>query len=106
MALSFSRWERRDNADRAVFGKASFEYCQALKLAGVRARFYWTGADPVAIVAEAEDPGAFDAAPPEGVARAVFALGDLARQTAAERWIDPREGMTAYTRAGRVGTTA
>lgn len=101
MALSFSRWERRDNADRAAFGLACLEVCRAWKESGVRARFYWTGPDSVAILGEGEDAAVFDAAPPVSVSRAVFALGDLARQTSAERWIDPRQGAEAYARAGR-----
>jgi len=35
------------------------------------------------------------------MAKALFTLGDLARGTAQERWIDPKTGVASYQAAGR-----
>lgn len=101
MAIAFTRWDRRDSADRAALGLAALAYCRAAKDAGVRARFYWSGADSIVILNEAEAPGALDQTPTTDVAKTLFDLADLAHQTAQERWIDPRSGTAAYQAAGR-----
>ncbi len=101
MAVAFSRWDRRDDAERGAMAIAALAYCRTAKAAGIRARFYWTGADSIAIIAEADSAGAFDAPPTAELAKAVFVLGDLARETAQERWISPRTGADAYQAAGR-----
>jgi len=101
MAVAFSRWERRDTADREEFGMAALAYCRAAKAAGTTARFYWTGADSIAILAESDAAGVFDQVPSPDMAKALFTLGDLARCPAQERWIDPKTGMASYQAAGR-----
>src|SRR5579871_2794308 len=102
MPIAFTRWERRESTDRAAFGMAAYQYCRAVKAAGGSARFYWTGADSVAVLAESDSPGFFDSPPSPEAARAAFDLADLARHVAQERWIKPREGVAAYEAAGRV----
>jgi hypothetical protein len=64
-------------------------------------RFFWTNSDEVAVLADAESAQVFDEPPKPEMTRALFGLADIARQTATERWIDPRDGMAAYRAAGR-----
>ena len=103
MAVMLSKFQRRDTADRVALGTAAFELCkQQRAVPGVTAsRFFWTSADDIAILAEAESPLAFDEPMKPELATAVFRLADLALQTANERWTDPREGVSVHTRAGR-----
>ena len=80
---------------------AAFQMCKAQRaVPGVTSsRFFWTTADDIAIVVEAESAHAFDEALKPEMAAAVFALADLARQTASERWTDP---ATAHQLIGRL----
>ena len=102
MAVLLSRWERRDGADREQLGIAAFALCRASRAQGAKAcRFFWTGPDTVVILAEADTAHLFDDPAKPELAQAQFALADLARSTGTERWIDPRDGTTAYRTAGR-----
>jgi hypothetical protein len=49
----------------------------------------------------ADSPHFFDDEPKPEVAKALFAVADLARGISTERWIDPRDGEAAYRTAGR-----
>ena len=64
-------------------------------------RFYWTNTDTVVILGDAESPDVFDRPGTPELGKAVFALGDLARQIRDERWAEPRSGQEAYRQAGR-----
>lgn len=103
MAVMLTKWERRDGTDREAFGNAAFALCRAQRARpGVtRCRFFWTNSDEVAVLAEAESAQVFGEAPHPEMTSALFGLADIARQTATERWIDPRDGMAAYRAAGR-----
>lgn len=103
MAINVTKYERRDEASREALGEAALELCRRQRqVPGISdSRFFWTSADGVAVFTEAQSPQAFDEAPKPELAAAVFALGDLARQTRNERWIDPRDGMSAHQTAGR-----
>jgi hypothetical protein len=103
MAVMLTKFQRRDNADRVALGTAAFQLCKAQRaVPGVTAsRFFWTSADDIAILAEAESALAFDEPMKPELAAAVFALADLAGQTVSERWTDPRDGMSVHQTAGR-----
>jgi hypothetical protein len=103
MAGLVTHWERRDGADREALGQAAFALCRATRqVDGVKSsRFFWTGPDQVVILSEANTMADFDQASKPDQAEAIFALSDLARATATERWIDPRDGTEAYRVAGR-----
>jgi hypothetical protein len=103
VAILVSKFQRRDSADRAAVGVAAFQLCKTQRaVPGITAsRFFWTSADDIAILVEAESAVAFDEAPKPELAAAMFSLADLAQQTASERWIDPRDGMSTYQIAGR-----
>ncbi len=100
MPVSYSRWDRRDAADRNAMGAAALDLCRAMRaMDGVAdSRFYWTGTDSLVLLTHAN--GGTLASPPSAQAAAAnFALGDLARQTSAETWLDPSQGMEMYSRA-------
>jgi len=102
MAIATVRFDRRDGADRGALGMAALEYCRAVrKQFGAKSRFFWTGPDSIVILSEADSQQVFDEAPDATTAAAFFAVADLARQTGQERWLDPRDGLTAYGAAGR-----
>lgn len=101
MDVGFSRWERRDEADRNELGKAALEYCRALRSEdGVNdARFYWSGIDTLSILTYVQSTDALNRVHTARAARATFALSDLARQTRAETWIDAHVGEAMYNTA-------
>jgi hypothetical protein len=103
MAITISRWTRRDNASIAALGDAAYQLCRATRTnAEIRSsRFYWVNSDTVVIQSEADSFEAFErrGSPEEG--KAVFALIDLARPAGTERWMEPRAAEEAYRLAGR-----
>ena len=103
MALRATYWERRDTADRNALGNAAYDYCRTSRgVKGIRScRFYWTSADTIVILADAESAEVFDRPGTPELGKAAFVLSDLARSVRDERWIEPREGVEAYRQAGR-----
>ncbi len=103
MAIMVIHWERRDNADRGALGSAALDFCRASRtVEGMRdCRFYWANADTVVVQADAESTEVFYRPTTPPVARALFALADLARQTSDERWMEPGMGQETYRAAGR-----
>ena len=103
MAVMVTKFERRDSADRVALGTAALAMCRAQRaVPGVTAsRFFWTSADGIAFLVEAESALSFDEPMKPELAAAVFAVSDLATMTASERWTDPRDGLAVHTRAGR-----
>ncbi len=103
MALRATYWERRDNADRQALGNTAYDFCRALRgPKGMRnCRYYWTNADTIVILGDAESAEVFDQPGTPELGKAAFALSDLARSVRDERWIDPRQGVEAYRQAGR-----
>jgi hypothetical protein len=99
--IDVTYWERRSNADREALGKSALALTQALKGAGAgSSRFYWAAPDTV--VVQTDVGGSMTELPPSPeAARALFALGDLARQTRREQWIDAGTGERTYRSAGR-----
>jgi len=102
MAAALTRWERRDGADRQEMAMAAIALCRASRASGAKAsRFFWTTSDSIVTLTEADSPAFFEREPDADTAKAVFALSDLARSGSQERWIDPRDGQSAYRTAGR-----
>ncbi len=103
MALRATHWERRDGADREAVGNAAYVFCRASRaVQGMNScRFYWSNTEPVVILGDAESPEVFDRPGTPELGKAVFILGDLARQIRDERWAEPRSGQEAYRQAGR-----
>ena len=101
MTISVMHFERRDAADREELGKTAFALTQAMKTDDdvASARFYWVDADTIVIMVDTATVS--DTPPNTDVARAMFALSDLARQTRSERWLDPGAGERTYRSAGR-----
>ena len=98
--LVVTKWERRDGTERANLATAAFAWCQAMKRSEQPARsakFYWTDADSVVVVADVDEERG-DAE----IAKTLFSLSDLARRTSYERWMDPKSGEEAYKTAGRI----
>lgn len=96
MALEYSRWERRDNADRDALGRAALAYCRATRTDTSRARFYWASADEIVILAEApETRDFFGDATPQGAA-AAFGLSDLAHRVDFQLWMEAGRGEQTY----------
>lgn len=105
MDIGMSRWERREGADRDQLGRAALAYCRALRGSdGVHgARFYWANPDALVVLTEAESAAVlYRQASPE-VARATFALADLARQTGAETLFDAKAAEAMYRAAQTEG---
>jgi hypothetical protein len=100
MPVSYSRWDRRDAADRNAMGAAALDLCRAMRaMDGVDdARFYWSGTDSLVLLTHG-GAGTLSGPPSPQAAAANFALADLAHQTAAETWFDPSQGMEMYNRA-------
>ena len=103
MALRATHWERRDTDDREALGNTAYDFCRASRgVKGIRnCRFYWSNADTVVILADAESAEVFDRPGTPELGKAAFVLADLARSVRDERWIEPREGVAAYRQAGR-----
>jgi len=104
MTAELYHWERRDRVDRNEYGEAAFRFCRASRAQDgvVACRFFWVSPDRIAILREAESPHTFDDAPKPEVAKALFDLADLAVNVGYERWLDPRNGQSAYATAGRI----
>ena len=103
MAFLLQHCDRRDTADRIMFGEAAYELCRALRGSdGIRnTRFYWVNPDRIVILTEAESMADLDLPPKPEAASALFRLADLARFTDEERWFDPAVGEDTYRMAGR-----
>jgi hypothetical protein len=103
MAIIVNHWSRRDGASMEKLGQAAYELCRTSRAAqGLRSsRFYWVNSDTIVIQSEADSFEALDRPPTPELAKAVFALSDLARADATERWMDPRDATETYRRAGR-----
>ena len=84
-------WERRDGADRTALALAALKLCEALKgTDGVQdARLYFSKTDCPTILIHVDSADVLDRmtyAP--AVSAAHFAVGDLARHTGTETWLD------------------
>jgi len=101
MAIGIQRWERRDGADRQEFALAALSYCRAMRdQDGVTdAKFYWTGVDQLAVLANLQEPAAWTKPLTGGAAGSTFVLADLARQVGTELWMDARAAQTAWESA-------
>lgn len=101
MDIGYSRWERRDGADRNEFGLAALEYCRAMREEnGVSdARFYWSGVDTLSLLAYVESADVLNRLTTPRLATATFALADLGKQTASETWFDAHVGAAMYAAA-------
>lgn len=98
MDIGFSRWERRDEADRNELALAALEYCRAMRAEeGVgEARFYWSGVDQLSVLAHVATADVLNRLASPRFARASFGLADLARQTESEVWLDAATGEAMY----------
>ena len=104
MPLHVGKFERYPSADRNALALAALEWCRAARASeGVNdSRFYWVDPNEIVVVTDAE-PGAWgpgaDVEPSARMAKALFALADLARSTSSETWADARSGAEMYGRA-------
>jgi hypothetical protein len=101
MDVGYTRWERRDGADRNALAMAALEYCRAMREEnGVSdARFYWSGVDTLSVLAHVESVDILNRLTTPRLAKASFALADLARQTTTEAWFDAHVGEAMYATA-------
>ncbi len=101
MDVGISRWERRDGTDRDQLGQAALAYCRAMRsFEGVHgARFYWANPDTVVVLTEVDSSEVLYRQASPDLARATFALADLARQTGAESLFDARTGEETFRAA-------
>lgn len=101
MDIGISRWERRDAADRDQLGRAALAFCKAQRLSdGVHSvRFYWANPDTVVVLTEVDSSDVLYRQASPDLARATFALADLARQTATESLFDARAGEATFRAA-------
>ena len=102
MPMLYSRWDRRDNANRTDFGLASLNMCRQQRgRDGVTsARYYWSDASTIVVLVESErrllplEPGNAD------LAKGGFAMNDLARRVDSDTWAEARLGFDAFQSAG------
>jgi hypothetical protein len=101
LMIDVTYWERRSTTDREDLAKSALAFTQAMRAAGAAtSRFYWTAPDTV--VVQTDVGASMSELPPSPeAAQALFGLGDLARQTRREQWIDARAGEHTYRDAGR-----
>lgn len=101
MPLHYTRYERRDSADRDTMAKAALQLCRAARgQDGVQdARFYWADWDKIAVLVNAA-PGKFGlnsgGGPVPEVAKAARQLQDLATLATYEVWGEAAMGEQAY----------
>lgn len=96
MALQYSRWERRDNADRDALGRAALAACRSARTDTRRARFYWASADEIVILTEAPETRDFFGDPTAEGAAAAFGLSDLARRVDYQLWAEAGRGEQTF----------
>lgn len=96
MAIQYSRWERRDGADRDALGRAALAACRATRTDTSRSRFYWASADEIVILAEAPETRDFFREPTAEGAAAYFALSDLARRVDYQLWAEAGRGEQTW----------
>lgn len=99
MAIQYSRWERRDGADRDALGKAALAACRAARTDDSRTRFYWASMDEIVFLTEAPELRDFFAGTTPELASALFAFSDLARRTDYQLWSDAGRGEQTYRAA-------
>jgi len=101
MDIGILRWDRRDGADRDQLGKAALAFCRAMRSSdGVHsARFYWANPDTVVVLTEADSSEVLYRQASPDLARATFALADLARQTGTESLFDARVAEATFRAA-------
>jgi hypothetical protein len=99
--IDVTYWERRSDADREELARSALALTQAMRAAGAAtSRFYWAAPDTV--VVQTDVGASMSEAPPSPeAAQALFGLGDLARQTRREQWVDAGAGERTYRDAGR-----
>ena len=104
MPLNIMKMTRRDGTDRGEFALAALDLCRQYRgQDSVRdARYWWDNASTIAVVVETE-PGvtlpSLNAA--AEVAKAGFALDDLAQPVGFESYGEARAGADAWERADR-----
>jgi hypothetical protein len=99
--IDVTYWERRSNADRETLGRSALALTKALRAAGAgSSRFYWAAPDMVVVQTDV-GTSMSEMPPSPEAAEALFALGDQARQTRREQWVDPGAGERSYRSAGR-----
>jgi hypothetical protein len=99
--IDVTYWERRSSADREVLGKSALALTQAMRAAGAASsRLYWAAPDTVVVQTDVGSSMSEMPPSPEAAA-ALFALGDQARQTRREQWVDAGAGERSYRTAGR-----
>jgi hypothetical protein len=103
-AVSISRWDRRDSADRVDLHGAALAFTKAVRAGkGVlSSRFYWElNGDAVVVITEYETVTAMMAEAAPAVPAAAFRLADLGRPTGMTRLTDARDAAATYQAAGR-----
>ena len=98
MTLAVHKWERRDGADREAFARAALALCRAARTQphNRSTRFYWTNQDTIAIIRDFDGNNRPNGLPPAEIAKALYALSDLARQVSSEEWVDAGFGEEHY----------
>ena len=104
MAIAYSRWERRDGADRNDLALAALQFCRRWRtVSGVdSAKYFWVDASTITILVDGE-AGSLNVPrfnEDADNARAAFDLDDLCRLTAFETWAEARAGQETHERAG------
>jgi hypothetical protein len=103
MAVMVAHWERRDTADLEDLANAALAYCRAARARnGVSSsRFFWMSPDQIVIQTEADTPQAFNELLDADTGKTFYALSELARSAAVERWMEPRTAEAAYRAMGK-----
>lgn len=104
MPIGFSRYERRDGADRNELALTALELCRRQKAnPKVRsARYYWHGASEIVFITDGE-PGwnDYNPNPDPGMTKALFKIDSLARFVGQETWREAGLGTRDWERADR-----
>ena len=109
MTMSYTTWERRDNAKAGDWALAALQMCRMFRALDevVDARYWMCQASRLAVLIEVE-PGADPMTTPEGKewAQAMGAMVTLGAQCDAEIWRDARQGADALSAVRAAGRPA
>lgn len=97
LAIGYMRWERHESTNRDELRRSARELCDALRSTpGIEdVRSYWSGDDGLVVLTDSARVDVMLTGSSTEAGRLLFALGDLAHQTANEIWhaVDDDESL-------------
>lgn len=109
MPVSIYKFERNPGVDRNAFAMAALNLCRAVKAANPKVqshRFYWVDANTIGFVVQGQNGfNDYNPNPDPNVAKAQFALADMANMTNIGLWADAGVGERSWEIAGKPSGT-